>query len=179
MPPYRAPSRCCNLASLQDLGAASRPLIRVSPAAYADGLNSPAGPSRPNPRVISNMVSQLPGLQPASSRDLSALVHAWGQVRCRCHQCATHTSTHTWKQHASRTLALFTSALTVRAYHARLLCTGSSSTTTCRECHPGSSAGTSRCQRCVVSTCTYPADCSAPVAHPLNCGALLTGRCCV
>ena len=90
-----------------------------------------------------------------------------------------HTSTCIWKQHASRTLALFTSALTVRACHAHLLCTGSSSTTTCRECHPGSSAGTSRCQRCVISTCTYPVDCSAPVAHPLHCGALLTGRCCV
>src|SRR3979411_3110600 len=38
-------------------GEAGPDLIRIAPAAYADGLNAPSGPSRANARFISNALS--------------------------------------------------------------------------------------------------------------------------
>ncbi len=67
---------------LQDWGAAGAPLLRTSSPAYGDGLATPAGEGRPSPRAISNAVLQLLGLQPASDRDMSSMVYAWGQVPC-------------------------------------------------------------------------------------------------
>src|SRR5262245_56597141 len=45
-----------NLAN-PDLGAANTDLIRIAPAAYADGISAPSGANRPGARFISNTLS--------------------------------------------------------------------------------------------------------------------------
>src|SRR5205085_6547125 len=53
--------------------------LRLSPAAYADGVSTPGGTSRPSARAISNAVSAQDEDQEANDRDMSAFVYAWGQ----------------------------------------------------------------------------------------------------
>jgi hypothetical protein len=60
-------------------GSVGQPLLRVADAAYADGIASPAGSTRPSPRVISNTLSNLEGEGSRSDRGLSAFLYAWGQ----------------------------------------------------------------------------------------------------
>lgn len=61
-------------------GSAGVDLLRIAPAAYTDGIFSPAGADRPSARAISNAVAaQAPGVDVLNNRNLSAFVYAWGQ----------------------------------------------------------------------------------------------------
>ena len=59
-------------------GATVQPLLRVAAPAYADGMSSPAGPTRPNARTVSNMVANQTEAA-LSENHLSNLVWIWGQ----------------------------------------------------------------------------------------------------
>jgi hypothetical protein len=61
-----------------DWGSAGVDLLRIAPAAYGDGVSSPAGADRPSARVISNTVSAQPVDVP-NARNLSDWVYGWGQ----------------------------------------------------------------------------------------------------
>ena len=67
-----------NLANPQ-WGSVNQQLLRFSPAAYGDSISSPAGESRPSPRVISNTFSVSPEDGIINDRDFTAFVYAWGQ----------------------------------------------------------------------------------------------------
>jgi peroxidase len=59
-------------------GVIGAPLFRAVPSAYGDGVNSLAGPNRPNPRHISNQLSD----EPQDRRDerlLSGMAYQFGQ----------------------------------------------------------------------------------------------------
>lgn len=60
------------------MNAAGETYTRASATAYADGLDAPSGPDRPNPRTISNLVCQQAGLT-VDERQLSAFGWGWGQ----------------------------------------------------------------------------------------------------
>jgi hypothetical protein len=60
-------------------GATSTDLIRIAPAAYADGVSTPGGASRPSARVVSNTVVAHPADEIKNSRAMSNFVYAWGQ----------------------------------------------------------------------------------------------------
>jgi peroxidase len=60
-------------------GSAGEAFLRVSEAAYADGLASPSGADRPNPREVSNALFADPEGGLLNDRNLSAFVYAWGQ----------------------------------------------------------------------------------------------------
>ncbi|MGE3966409.1 MAG: peroxidase family protein [Planctomycetota bacterium] len=66
-----------NLAN-PDWGAANTPLLRQGPAAYADGISTLAGPTRPSPRLISNnLVAQNTAV--LNEAGVSDWVWQWGQ----------------------------------------------------------------------------------------------------
>lgn len=67
-----------NLANT-DWGSAGSNLIRLSPAAFGDGISTPAGANRPSARVISNAVSNQAEGTPTNDRMMSAFIYAWGQ----------------------------------------------------------------------------------------------------
>lgn len=59
-------------------GSAGSALLRLSPAAYADGISEPAGPERPGARLVSNTVAvQVEG--EGNARMMSAWIYGWGQ----------------------------------------------------------------------------------------------------
>src|SRR5436309_13990003 len=60
-------------------GSAGSDLLRLAPAAYANGISTPAGTNRPSARVISNTVADQSGQDIISDRSLSAMIYAWGQ----------------------------------------------------------------------------------------------------
>lgn len=62
----------------QTWGQAGADFVRVAPAAYADGVNSPSGASRPSARKVSTTVSTRSG-NDQNNRDMSDWVYAWGQ----------------------------------------------------------------------------------------------------
>jgi peroxidase len=62
-----------------DWGSAGADLIRVAPAAYSDGVSSPAGADRPSARAISDALAQQPADAAKNSRLMSNFVYAWGQ----------------------------------------------------------------------------------------------------
>ncbi len=59
-------------------GAAGSDLVRMAPAAYGDGMSSPAGATRENPRAISNTLVSQSGPMP-NTMNLSDWVFQWGQ----------------------------------------------------------------------------------------------------
>jgi peroxidase len=61
-----------------DMGSAFTPLIRWVDPDYADRVSEFAGPNRPNPRVISNLVNDQAGAIPSRQR-LSDVFWQWGQ----------------------------------------------------------------------------------------------------
>lgn len=61
-----------------DWGAAGVPLLRGAAPAYADGVSAPAGPTRPSPREISNLICDQPALRLSSSQ-ASDFLWQWGQ----------------------------------------------------------------------------------------------------
>jgi len=62
-----------------DWGTADSDFLRIGPVAYADGISSPSGASRPSAREISNTLNASPEGNIASSNDLSAFTYIWGQ----------------------------------------------------------------------------------------------------
>ncbi|MFO0906984.1 MAG: peroxidase family protein [Isosphaeraceae bacterium] len=60
-------------------GSAGVDLIRIAPAAYADGVSLPAGAGLPSARAISNAVADQGSAEALSQRLLSAMIYAWGQ----------------------------------------------------------------------------------------------------
>src|SRR5262249_25877967 len=76
---FRTIDGTLNNSTHTDWGSAGVDFIRKAPAAYGDGLNTPAGSSRPSARVISNTVAAHPAGDLENNRDLSAFVYAWGQ----------------------------------------------------------------------------------------------------
>src|SRR5207302_3763058 len=62
-----------------DWGSAGTDLLRLAPAAYADGVSTPAGADRPSARVISNTVADQGNQDIINDRQLSAMIYAWGQ----------------------------------------------------------------------------------------------------
>lgn len=61
-------------------GQAGTDFLRKAPAAYADGVASPAGANRPGARAISNAVAAQGDVDTPNDRQMSALVYAWGQL---------------------------------------------------------------------------------------------------
>lgn len=59
-------------------GSAGVDLMRLAPASYGDGLNSPAGDTRPSARVVSNAMSEQTDSVP-NARELSDWIYGWGQ----------------------------------------------------------------------------------------------------
>lgn len=61
-----------------EYGAVDAPLINIAPLAYSDGFSTPNGQNRPNPRTISNAISQQQGdiLDP---NGLTDFIWGWGQ----------------------------------------------------------------------------------------------------
>ena len=60
-------------------GSAGVNLLRWAPAAYADGVSTPAGATRPSARAISNALSESPEGGIINDRDWTAFTYAWGQ----------------------------------------------------------------------------------------------------
>ncbi|MBI3466775.1 MAG: hypothetical protein HY000_27500, partial [Planctomycetes bacterium] len=54
-------------------------LLRRGPAAYGDGVSSPAGADRPGAREISNAVAEQPEDEVKNERMLSDFIYSWGQ----------------------------------------------------------------------------------------------------
>jgi hypothetical protein len=59
-------------------GAAGGDLLRIAPAAYADGISDPAGTDRPSPRLVSNAVCTHTTTL-SNDRNMSSWVYGWGQ----------------------------------------------------------------------------------------------------
>ena len=60
-------------------GEAGQPLLRMAPAAYTDGVSSPAGANRPSARVVSNTIDDQGTTDISNSRTMSDWVYACGQ----------------------------------------------------------------------------------------------------
>ena len=59
-------------------GSAGTDLLRIVPAAYGDGVSTPAGAGLPGPRAISNALNPQPKDDP-NNLNLSDFIYAWGQ----------------------------------------------------------------------------------------------------
>lgn len=60
-------------------GSVNQQFLRLSPAAYTDGMSSPSGKTRPSARTVSNTFSVSPQDGILNDRDFTAFVYAWGQ----------------------------------------------------------------------------------------------------
>lgn len=60
-------------------GSDGQTLLRLAPAAYADGVSAPAGASRPSARAVSNAVAAHGADALPSGTHLSAYAYLWGQ----------------------------------------------------------------------------------------------------
>ena len=60
-------------------GSTGQDLLRVSPAAYGDGISTPSGADRPGARLVSNLLAASPEGGVTNDRDFTAFVYAWGQ----------------------------------------------------------------------------------------------------
>ena len=60
-------------------GSDNTQLLRIAPAQYGDGTSSPAGANRPSARLISDVVSAHPAADVTNSRDMTAMMYAFGQ----------------------------------------------------------------------------------------------------
>lgn len=77
-PPAASLDGTGNNADHDTWGAAGADLVRIAPAAYTDGVSSPAGANRPGARAISNEVAVLTATEP-NDRMMSSFVYGWGQ----------------------------------------------------------------------------------------------------
>ncbi|MEM7168427.1 MAG: peroxidase family protein [Planctomycetota bacterium] len=76
--PYRTINGSGNNVANPNQGRAGVPLLRVSPASYADGSSTLAGPTRPSPRAISNSVAAQSTIITNDS-GASDMLWQWGQ----------------------------------------------------------------------------------------------------
>ncbi len=60
-------------------GSTDEQLLRIAPAAYADGISTPAGADRPSAREISNAVATHAAEDTPNDRNLTAYLYVWGQ----------------------------------------------------------------------------------------------------
>jgi hypothetical protein len=60
-------------------GSTGQDLLRLSPAAYGDGISTPSGADRPGARLVSNLLAASPEGGVTNDRDFTAFVYAWGQ----------------------------------------------------------------------------------------------------
>jgi hypothetical protein len=75
---YRSIDGTGNNLQHSDWGSAGTQLLRNTTVAYGDGISSPAGADRPNPRLISNLVlSQTEDI--FNDRHLTQFIFQWGQ----------------------------------------------------------------------------------------------------
>jgi hypothetical protein len=77
--PYQSYDGTGNNLAHPSWGSAGTDLLRFGPAAYANGISSPAGPNRPSARVISNVIADQGDQDIISDRLMSAMIYAWGQ----------------------------------------------------------------------------------------------------
>ncbi len=75
---FRKPDGSNNNLKHPTYGKTDQPFARLAPPAYADGHNSPAGPNRPNTRVVSNAIFEQTKSIP-DPHDLSNMFWLWGQ----------------------------------------------------------------------------------------------------
>ena len=75
---FRSMDGSNNSLSSPFMGSSGMPLLREVAADYSDGVSSPAGASRPSPRLISNLVCAQTTSIP-NSVDASDFVWQWGQ----------------------------------------------------------------------------------------------------
>ncbi len=68
-----------NNTTITTWGASNTDLLRIAPAAYANGFSAPTGASRPSARTISNTVSTHPLNDVTNSRSMTDMIYAWGQ----------------------------------------------------------------------------------------------------
>ena len=61
-----------------EYGAVNSPLVNIAPLDYGNGFSTPSGQERPNPRVISNAISQQNENIP-EPKGLTNFIWAWGQ----------------------------------------------------------------------------------------------------
>jgi peroxidase len=81
---YRPISEVGNNVANPGEGTAGTDLLRLSPAAYADGISTPSLPNNPGARVISDVVSNQAdaagnNIQTVNQSSLSDFGYAWGQ----------------------------------------------------------------------------------------------------
>ena len=62
-----------------DWGSAGTDLLRFAPAAYADGISTPAGDDRPSARVVSNTIAAQGDEDLPNDRFTSDMLYVWGQ----------------------------------------------------------------------------------------------------
>ena len=67
-----------NNLSHPSLGSTGTDLLRSAPAAYGDGISTPAGSARPNARAVSNAISAQ-SADATNNRNLSDMVYLFGQ----------------------------------------------------------------------------------------------------
>jgi peroxidase len=60
-------------------GSTGVDLLRTAPAAYGNGISTPAGANRQSARAISNIVADQGNQDIVNNRLMSAMVYAWGQ----------------------------------------------------------------------------------------------------
>lgn len=76
LPPDRFLDGVANNIEHPRWGAVGEPFLRLVSFAYADGVNAPAGPARPNARLISNRIFRQTGSIP-SPQGLNDLAGVW------------------------------------------------------------------------------------------------------
>ena len=71
----------CNNLTRPEWGSANVALLRMAPAAYADGISAPVvgSPARPSARTISNAIVDQGDEEFFERRFLSAMIYGWGQ----------------------------------------------------------------------------------------------------
>jgi hypothetical protein len=77
--PYRSIDGTGNNRASPEWGSAGTDLLRVAPAAYADGASTLAGADRPSPRAISNGIAAQGSQVLVNNRGMSDWVWQWGQ----------------------------------------------------------------------------------------------------
>jgi hypothetical protein len=76
---YRSIDGTGNNLAHPEWGSTNEQLLRVAPAAYGDGISTPAGASRPSARVISNTLAAHVSDDVPNDRNLTAYIYVWGQ----------------------------------------------------------------------------------------------------
>lgn len=79
MDKYRSFDGSNNNAERQSQGATGGQLLRLVPAAYADGVGAPGGADRPSPRIISNVLCRASNESRSSRYGSANMLWAWGQ----------------------------------------------------------------------------------------------------